>query len=260
MRVITRISQHKIQFQLCRITGLNRSVSGAIRGKIQRPEAPRRPHRSQPGGLRNQRPGPSALPTSPLARPVHKQAGSWTGCLRSGGAGRDGSRCCCSGCRRCSCSGSKHACSPVCCTKNRIGSHAGRLLARSLVNTAWEKIARRSPSVSACWGMAHPTLSRGHDLGPVQTPSSIGLRHCAKSAGEAVAVIVSQPAQLVRIYLVAEKIEPIDHTRHMRLAGMKSESVGREAFTNSRPNVCQACLVMVQYHHINHVVQVGSDT
>ena len=131
MRVITRISQHKIQFQLCRVTGLNRSVSGAIRGKIQRPEAPRRPHRSQPGGLRNQRPGPSALPTSPLARPVHKQAGSWTGYLPCGWTGRDGSRCCCSGCRRCSCSGLCHACSPVCCTKNRVGSHAGRLLARS---------------------------------------------------------------------------------------------------------------------------------
>ena len=150
------------------------------------------------------RPGNRLMDTRCLARPVREQAGSGTGHLPCGRTGQDGSRCCCSGCRRCSCSGSRHGGSPVCCSRNRHGSRAGRLLAHSPCEHGLGEDHPAKALRVGMFRMADPALSRGHDLGPLQTPRSIGLRHPTKFSGKAVTIIVAQPTP-IRIDEIAEE-------------------------------------------------------
>ena len=72
----------------------------------------------------SRRPGNKLMDTRCLARSIREQTGSGTGTMPCGRTGPDGIPGCCSGCRRCSCSGSQNAGSPVCCSRSRHESHA----------------------------------------------------------------------------------------------------------------------------------------
>jgi hypothetical protein len=109
-----------------------------------------------------------------------------------GWTGRDGNRCCCSGCRRCSCCGWPSGGSPVCCSRSRRAAHAGRLKARSPTkDDTGDDPGAQTPSIRM-HGVTDPALQRRLNVHQVDQPGGVGTGESAHPAVKAVAVVVAQ--------------------------------------------------------------------
>ena len=123
--------------------------------------------------------------------------------------------------------------SPVCCSRSRRATQAGRLTARSPAkDDTGEDVGAQTPSVGV-HRVPDSALQGGLDVVQVDQPRRVGAGESAHAATEAMSVVVAQ-APLVGKYQVVEQAQPLGGRADVGLARVQPAG-GRPPAAPGRP-------------------------